>query len=189
MPSGYTADISKGISFKQFALICARAFGISINTKNNTPIPEEIEPYDYHLQELKEAERNLAKFKSNSEKTHRINYQKFVEVENERYKEIVKERKDLEAKYRAVLNEAQNWQTPTPDHDNFKEFMIEQIENSIDWDCKIPEKNTIPTFEEWKKDRLESLEWDVDYHRRGWDEEQQKAKKVAEWTKALIKSL
>lgn len=44
MPTGYTAAIKYGITFKEFALDCARNFGACISMRDEpreTPIPDE----------------------------------------------------------------------------------------------------------------------------------------------------
>lgn len=52
MPTAYTADIAKGITFKQYAMNCARAFGALIDLRDkpaNCEIPDVVYPSDYHL--------------------------------------------------------------------------------------------------------------------------------------------
>jgi hypothetical protein len=47
MPTGYTAPIADGMTFEQFALGCARAFGALVTMRDepsDAPIPERLEP-------------------------------------------------------------------------------------------------------------------------------------------------
>ena len=59
MPTGYTAVIQDNldISMKDFALVCARAFGACVMMRDepfDTPIPEEFVPDTYHTDKLKQ---------------------------------------------------------------------------------------------------------------------------------------
>jgi len=53
MPTGYTDKINEGITFKTFALNCARAFGACVEFRDEggggEVIPEVFHPSDYHL--------------------------------------------------------------------------------------------------------------------------------------------
>lgn len=62
MPTGYTAAIADGISFTNYAMGCARAFGALIEMRDepsDAPIPEEFKPSTYHLEELQKAQKKL----------------------------------------------------------------------------------------------------------------------------------
>ena len=74
MPTGYTLDLydGKDITFEEFALRCARAFGALISMRDepiDAPIPERFEPSDYHLKELEKAKKRLKEVKKWNEET------------------------------------------------------------------------------------------------------------------------
>ena len=74
MPTGYTLDLYdvKDITFEEFALRCARAFGALISMRDepiDAPIPERFEPSDYHLKELEKAKKRLKEVKKWNEET------------------------------------------------------------------------------------------------------------------------
>lgn len=61
MPTGYTHGVQDGTvtEFRDFALICARAFGATILMRDDpmdAPIPDEFQSSTYHLDRLKELE-------------------------------------------------------------------------------------------------------------------------------------
>ena len=63
MPTGYTHDIPAGITFRQFALNCARAFGANIAMRDDPadkPI-EVYEPSDYSAKAITKATNELRK--------------------------------------------------------------------------------------------------------------------------------
>lgn len=55
MPTGYTWDIKDEITFEQFIMNCARAFGALVEMRDeprDKKIPDELKPSDYHNKEL-----------------------------------------------------------------------------------------------------------------------------------------
>src|SRR4029077_19038577 len=48
---------------------------------------------------------------------------------------IVHKNKETRARYELMLPKVQAWKPTTPDHTNLKEFMLEQIADSINFDC------------------------------------------------------
>ncbi len=65
MPTGYTADVQSGkiTEFKDYAYICARAFGALIHLRDeplSPHIPDDIEGSEYHKQRAADAETELA---------------------------------------------------------------------------------------------------------------------------------
>jgi hypothetical protein len=64
MPTGFTADICKGaeVSFEDFAMTCARAFGALYSMRDepmDAPIPETFVASGYHADELEKAKARL----------------------------------------------------------------------------------------------------------------------------------
>ena len=192
MPTGYTHNIKDGISFKKFALQCARAFGALIEMRDepfDAEIPDEIEVDDFHKRAIKSSKKELEQLLKMSreeiEKACETDFQKSMKDWNE----TNKEKSDLLAKYNQKLLEAKAWIPPTEDHKGLKDFMIQQITDSIKCDYDFiskPKKNTVENYLERKK---ESLLWSINYH----TEQHEKAVKSAEgrtaWIRDLKKSL
>ena len=105
---------------------------------------------------------------------------------------IVKDRK-LMGQYRDMLREVKLWQPPTPDHEEFKKFMIQQIENSIEFDGMedyyskhLPQKLT---GEEWLTKRRKEIQQDIDYHTKENDAEIERTNQRNKWIADLRDSL
>lgn len=64
MPTGYTADIKDGITFKTFVMNCARAFGACVELRDEPgggeKIPESFQPSNYHADKVLAARQELA---------------------------------------------------------------------------------------------------------------------------------
>lgn len=197
MPTGYTEAIKDGISFKQYALSCARAFGALVMMRDepaDEPIPDEFKPSDYHVKALAESEEKLRVFQSLSEEDCQ------QEMEKERLKLIDSARKqiyennDLLQKYNAMLRKAKAYCPPSPDHVEFKKFMIDQIEQSIKFDCSgnyyTNELKKLPAnVGEWKKSKIDKLMWDISYHTKENEEEINRTNSRNIWIKKLRESL
>ena len=128
MPTGYTEDIYNGkdVTFKDFALKCARAFGACVHQReDNIDDPPRLKIADtsYYEEKLKKAKA----FK----KPTKAEYNLYIAKETEYLEiELAKNEKRI-ADYVAMLVNVKNWQPPTKEHFRFKEFMMEQLNGSI----------------------------------------------------------
>jgi hypothetical protein len=200
MPTGYTADIAKGITFKEYALGCARAFGALIHMRDDnpdTPIPEKLPQDNYHKEALEKALKDLSDFKALSSKDLMNGFLKHKKDTRAYQKKWYTEKKELAKRYANMLTQVKKYVPPTPEHENFKKFMIEQIESSIDFDCGnyadrykseiIKIKNL--TKAEWYDDTLKGLQWSIDYHKKELAEESARNTGRQKWVDALRDSL
>ena len=194
MPTGYTEDIEKGITFERYALGCARAFGACVMQRddNTDALPALQEPSYFYQKELKKARTEL-----NEVLGYSINEcdklalkERTDSIENEQKQ--AKEKADLKEKYESMLDKVREWEPPTSDHDGLKSFMIEQINGSIDFDTNHNPEYWIKPFKtgsEWKTDKIEKLQDDVKRYSEKWDEERQRTKDRNKWITDLYESL
>lgn len=158
MPTGYTADIAKGISFPEYAMGCARAFGALVTMRDDpadAPIPEAFEPESYYAKSLREAEARhaelIAMTPAQAEAAATADYE-----EKAAYRaKWLDEKRTLRMQYVAMLNQVRAWEPPTQDHVELKRFMIEQIATSIDHDCNESycTPPTKQTGQEWHQEQ------------------------------------
>lgn len=194
MPTGYTADIEKDITFKEFALHCARAFGVNVLMKDDPPHApiKEYFASEYHLKELERCKKQLELVRKFTKKE--------IEQENEneynekikRLKGIRNERIKLKAKYEKMRKNVLNWKPPTNDHECLKKFMLEQIDMSIDHDCDDPfkyEDTRMLSPQEWYDNTCKKLINDIDYHEKEYTKEIISINFANTWNKKLIESL
>lgn len=195
MPTGYTDTIKNGITFEQFALGCARAFGALIvmrDDPSDAQIPEQFEPSDYHSKALSKAREDLSamelltpsewELKATAEHT-----------ESEMYRlKAITDKNSLRCHYAEMLECAKAWIPPSGDHDELKNFMIKQIEQSIDFDCDIKYYSTptpLLTGIEWAEAAKAKALKDIEYHKTHHAEEVQRTNQRNEWVKLLRSSL
>jgi len=193
MPTGYTAPIADGITFNQFVLGCARAFGACIEMRDDpqsTPIPEEFKPSDYHLTAGHRAKAELQRLLSLTEDQVAEEAEAEHTASCKSRQESATTNKALLAAYEDMLTKVEAWVSPSPDHQGLKEFMVKQIKESIDWDCdrEYEEPKRISS-EEWLTARIEQYEQDVKYHAEKYAEEVERVTKRNQWIAQLRTSL
>lgn len=195
MPTGYTADIAKGIDFTQYLLGCARAFGALVTMRDapaDTDIPDVFEPSDYNAKALVAARERLAALEvMSAEEAVRAAASAYDEQETRRVVRL-QEIAELRAKYEAMLLKAKAWKPPTPEHQGLSDFMQEQIVRSIEFDCgssyyeKPTERLTGP---QWLAEAKASAQRDIEYHTKHHADEVKRCADRAAWVKALRDSL
>ncbi len=198
MPTGYTAKIADGITFKQYALLCARAFGACIELRDNPmdePIPDEFNPSDYHSKAIADAEKRLAVVTAMS--IAECNMAALNEYE-ERKRSIVNymaEHATLKEKYDAMLTAVNAWQQPSSEHEGLKTFMREQIEQSTKYDCstdyyekELQELKPL-SGDAWKSEEIAKCHKNLAYHTKENQKEIARAKSRTEWVNQLRDSL
>jgi hypothetical protein len=193
MATGYTTGIKDGISFEEYALKCARAFGALAEMRDapwDAEIPDKFEPSSYHKESLERAEKALLDFKPeeiDAEFRAQREYDKAVENRLKRLQETT----DLERKYRAMLEKVRAYVPPSEDHVGYKEFMESQITQSIDFDCGTS-YFTHPvklSGEEWLEEELKRLQRDAENAREHYRKEIELCEGRTKWVRLLKKSL
>lgn len=139
MPTGYTAGIISGETntFHDFAKQCMRAFGATIHMRDES-MDKEYEPRtpsDYHINEIEKLKKRLEIANTYSDENlialKKAELEKDLEYHNKRIPEI----KESKLKLEAFLENSVNYIPPTSEHEGIKDFMIDQIKKTIDFDC------------------------------------------------------
>lgn len=205
MPTGYTYIIADGISFKNFVLRCARNFGALVTMRDDSldvEVPDEILPSDYHKKEMEKIRIKLENAKKmDLDTAEECASKEFLDAVISHSKSFLKT-VELRQKYIEMLSKVNSWIPPTKDHENLKEFMIDQITTSIEFDCSAkfigrlqseiinPKENLIKkTGNEWLSNHIAELENNLEYHTKEYLEEVERCKERTEWIQALKQSL
>lgn len=193
MPTGYTDAIKDGISFKEFTMGCARAFGACIDIRDEPSDFEikEIEVSDYHKKELIKSEHQLndlfyMTFNQASKKAK----EKFIQDEKE-YKDALKKRNELKSKYIEMLKQVYSWKPPTDEHMNLYNFMISQIKESIEFDCSTEHykrPRELSAFE-YHTLEIDNAVWSIEYNKKRLKKEIESVRGRNKWINDLKSSL
>jgi len=194
MPTGYTADIYDGndVSFRDFALKCARAFGACIEQRDDdaNDKPKLIEKNDkdnYHIKRIEEAKK--------WKKPTKAEFDDYVKKQTAYYNEQIDKQNKLKDSYQQMLDKANAWTPPTSEHEGLKQFMIDQLSDSLKNDCGNDyyqmELSQIEsyTYEGMVSDMRASNKRDIEYHTEQLKKDNERVDTRNEWISALYKSL
>ncbi len=195
MPTGYTAiiDDTENVTFKDYALRCARAFGALVHMRDEpTDKPIEVPPEDtYHRTALKKAEGRLIELRGMTpEQAQPLADMAHFEELKRREASKLKEQA-IDARYDAMRAEVMAWRPPTADHVGLKDFMLEQLSTGRPDYCRYTEPKPLmaPSGAAWLAEQIKSVEYDVAYHTKHQEQDDGRQANRAGWVKALLDNL
>ncbi len=196
MPTGYTAKLYDGEqSFDDFVLGCARAFGALVTMREapaDTPIPQKLEPnIKYYDEQIAEGEKRLKEIEQMSLETAEIEANKDYHTAIENKKKNGDEKSAIRMRYESMLTLVENWHPPTADHAGFKEYMENQLKESIDFDTNMRyyTEPKLLTPQEWIEQETKSATWEISNGKKERAEEIERTNVRNAWIQSLRESL
>ncbi|KWT70725.1 hypothetical protein APY04_0786 [Hyphomicrobium sulfonivorans] len=196
MPNSYTAGVQDGTvtDLSQYALLCARAFGALISMRDDrmdAPTPDLIEPGPCYAEALSEATARIDELKRMSPEDIEFASKRFHADALAAWEKRQQDKAEQRARYVAMLEKVRNWSPPTADHEPFKSFMVDQIEKSIEWDCReFPDPEpTTPTPKDWHIEQLVAASRRLAMCEGAHREEVERAESKTKWLTELRSSL
>lgn len=198
MSTGYTYKLCEGKqSFEDFALQCARAFGACVMQRDDNPNdpPKLQEPSDHHFIQLEKAREELSKWENTSEEEASILAEEDYQKQKKEYLQMIQDGKAVRARLENMLEKVLAYEPPTEDHKEYKNFMIQQLELTLNHDGDFQYyvdalKNLKKqSGEQYKTDRIESAQHNIDYHHKHMKKEYERVDSRNEWIKKLYESL
>lgn len=195
MPTGYTAAIAKGISFKTFILDCARAFGACVTLRDEPgggeAIPDEFEPSTTYKDAAIKAQKEIDAIEAMTEDEIDAAIEIEYTVALCKYERQLRETADLKNKYLVMINAVHKWEPPTDDHVELKTFMLDQIDKSVKLDCNISylTKPIKLSPSAWKLSKVQKALENVIYYTKEHKKEIERTANRNEWIKALRESI
>lgn len=192
MPTGYTAAIADGITFEQFVLRCARAFGALVALRDeplDAPIPAHFEANDYYARALDRDQKRLRELLDLSSDERKQKCEQEHQEACRSAQQHRQERQELRTKYEAMLAQVEAWQPPTVEHHDLRRFMRQQITDSIRHDCYETEDPKPVSVDLWYADQVANLERAIEHHRKSHAEEEERVKGRNKWLQSLLESL
>lgn len=197
MPTGYTYILEKqpDVSFRDFALRCARAMGALIMLRDepmDAPLPDDVGgSLDYELTRIAKAKERAAEVASWDAKEWRRQY---AEFKASRERDYAKAREDA-ARWakacRRMIDEVNRWKAPTEHHEGLRNFMLQQLEETLRFDGTPldAEHYEVPPFAEWKAAEVARAKAEPHRAEQAYDEAKMRADDRNEWVRALKASL
>ena len=169
MPTGYTDAVGKGevVDFDDFARKCARAMGACIMQRDDPhDAPVKMDTVsNYYSRSIKEDKKDIKEFESMTTEEKLLKFSKYKAEQLIYHLNVIAKNSEVEKNYRSMLENVLEWEAPTEDHVGFKDFMEDQLTESIKFDCnpkwsiKSIQNLHDLTFEDWCESYLENL-WD-----------------------------
>lgn len=195
MPTGYTAAVGDGevTEFSDFAMTCARAFGALVTMRDepaDAPVPDEFPVDEYPMR----------MFIQNSERLNELRAMSLVDADVaamvayseavEEYRCHQQEQAATRARYEAMLDKVRAWRPPTPDHVEMKKFMVQQLEQSIRFDCGY--ERPAPVRQDgatWVAEQIAQAERNAERYAAEHEKAVERAEQRTAWVRALRESL
>jgi len=191
MPSAVTAPIQEeGLSFRQFALRCARLMGACIRMRDESleepPRKETIDPY--HEKALASAKAELRKLEAMTIEQAKV-LRDAEARERDAQRRLSAERSSkLRLRYEGMRTKVEAWAPPSPEHENLKRVMLEQLEQDR-IDCEPFDPPEPPSAVEWLAERLRRAREDIEYHGEKLKKEHEAVRSQNVWIEQLYASL
>lgn len=188
MPTGYTAKLSDGEqSFEDFVLGCACAFFY-----DTSKLPDKWKVETHYADSLKEHQDELAKVeKMGMAEAEREAGKEFAKAEREREK-AKRDRAATKDRLMAMRSKVADWEPPTSKHVELKKLMLQQIDDTISFDCSDREDDEQPkrmTGGDWLRTKIAELKHDIEYDIRHHAKEVKRVNESNEWCDALRSSI
>lgn len=196
MPTGYTAPVQDGkvTEFRDFAMLCARAFGALIEMRDDSidaPIPDEFQPSDYYAKNVAKAQHEIDRLLAMADADKSVAAQKAFEDAAASWDAYEARKAQSVARYEAMLAQVKSWSPPTADHAGLKDFMTKQLSESIEFDGS-PSHTPRPTLQQtdvWFSEALKDAKDDLDRATKGHADEIKRVSNRNQWLRDLRGSL
>ncbi len=197
MPTGYTADIENDISFEDFILGCARAFGACVHQRDDSASdkPKLRAEDSYYEEQLLTTEAELGALKTMNREQREAYGQELKDEGIASAQKYFNEKVLLKNKYDAMMQKVQAWTPPTSNHTSLKQFMIDQITDSIKWDCDtqywVEELTKASSADPLKlvDAKIAEYERDIAYYEEKMDKESARNAEANQWISQLYDSI
>lgn len=201
MPTGYTYKLHDGkpVTFREFALDCSRAFGALLHMRDedqNAKITLR-EVGEYYPRRIEEIKAEIERLSAMTPKAIELEHAKIMKDMEDAATEERNKSGERRVRYQSMLDAVTAWEPPTPDHVEMKKFMVQQLTESMQFDCHIDGdsyqekrvKSTPKNALAWHKERIKAAHADLDYARKNLAEEQDRVAAAKRWVESLMKSL
>lgn len=197
MPTGFTAPIAEGktLTFKQFAMRCSRAFGAFVDLRDSD-IPLDVDIADlpkrlinpYYEKHFIEATLALDELRALTPAQAEERALHDYLSAKERWDARMREGRELNARYDALLAAIDAWQVPTDDHRGLQDFMRQQIDVSKHDPSYDPEPVQV-TAVEWLDASIRQATRTLEFAKKNREEEVERCESNNRWVAELVKSL
>jgi hypothetical protein len=197
MPTGYTADVQDGkvTDFPTFAMQCARAFGALVLMRDDpkdASIPEEQRPGSYYIESVQRDEVALGRLLTMSGPDCEAAAIKAHEAAVTYAADYLAKRRTERERYKAMIAKVEAWTPPSADHVNMKKFMLDQLNESLKFDCGgdySPTVEPLLSGSGWRLQQIARAKESLERSRKSLAEEEERVRGRNKWVRELRESL
>ena len=201
MPTGYTAPVQDGdiTELADYALTCASGFGAMVTLRDSDQSLEATRRYveeqsyaqesSYYADALRKSRARLAELRS-------MTVEQALAAAQAAHDEVVasnerSERKRITelARYEAMIEKVEAWEPPTEDHVEFKKFMLDQLRESVKFDCREFSMPAPEVSLAWRDEEIERELRNVQRYEEEIEKESERNAARIGWVEALLDSL
>jgi hypothetical protein len=196
MPTSYTEKVGTGevTDFAEYAMMCARNFGVCITLRDDPLSGEvpEFRPDPHYTERLAEAREKIAEWDSMTTEQRMEKYEAECREIMEYARNGIQEVNEMRKRYEAMLEKARGFKPPTEEHKNYAKFIVDQLQQSIDFDCSTEYYDSIkysPAFGDWVLKTQLRLAQALSSASQSLVEEYERCAKRNEWIANLRKAI
>lgn len=190
MATGYTWPVRNGeVTFEEFVLDCARGFAWWMRDSDSKTLTDP--PIQNTYKKFLEQEKTkLARLEALSAEEIMAEHEEEYWNVRESNQRITTDDIQTKHRYLEMLKKVEAWEPPSEIHEGLKNFMIEQLKSSIEFDCDSTFQYKInPRPFEWHEERIARARKMVDSYAEKAEEEAQRNIDNQRWTDQLRESL
>jgi hypothetical protein len=193
MPTGYTAKlVSEGQTFNEFVLTCARAFGACVMMRDNNPdelptpdaVATDYSHYESRLSALYSQLKSLLKM---TKAEQQVYGETKLKEERERHEQREARRLLENSRIEEMVGFVNLWIPPTQEHQQLKEFMLQQLEVSQTFNYALPLELMSP--EEYYRNAVSETRENIRDAQESLTKERERSAARVRWVRELYSSL
>ena len=203
MSTGYTHRVIEGEidNLEDFAKLCMRAFGAVIHMREDSLDVEYYPPTQstYYKDALKRKMVELEKMKNQKDEQIVQDMLNELNEREEQIKEGIDKTKKIAEKLTKLIAEVIMWDPPTEDHQELKQFMLDQLHSTLDMDGnpeyyenelrEVQEKKKIkPDPKKIRESTIKAINRDIKYYEQQQREDIKRCNDRTEWIEQLLNS-
>lgn len=185
MPTGHTKRIYDGqISFREFIEDISEGFGFG----RRGSIYETSVPDEYYAKKVAEAEARISELEGMDAEAIVAESEAANQMSVLRHLEDKKQTLELRARYERKIAELQSWRVPAK-LEGVRSFALEQLHDSLRFDCMPALEVKLYTPEEWLEANLEAETRMLAHYRSQLEREREVHEEINEYRTLLVKAL
>jgi hypothetical protein len=204
MPTGYTAPVQDGTitELSDFILSVARGWMPMVLLRDSDQSLDATKRFiesETYFEKTGEDSYNQKVIRENTEKIKRLQAmtdEEALAASQAKADEVIKENAEYARKkaiergrYETMIAKVEAWEPPSENHVKFKEYMLEQLRESLEHDCGVFSMPVPAVSVAWRDNEISRLYASVARAKTSIEEARERNEARREWVVSLLNSL